>query len=146
MSACCLRHRGFLHQLLGQRQPFAGEDEIGMLARPCVVAGLEFGEEGHERIHFRIDRRANAVPGQRFGERALADLLGIHFGGIGDVGNHSLMLGTLSGNPVELGQRELELAMVEGLDGLYRSLAEGLAAEDERTVVVLHGAREDFRS
>ena len=35
--------------------------------------------------------------------------------------------------------------MVERLDGLHGALAEGLAAEDQAAVVVLHGAGEDLR-
>lgn len=56
------------------------------------------------------------------------------------------MLGALPGNPVELGQRQFQLAMVQRLDGLHGALAERLAADDQRTVIVLHGTGENLRS
>ena len=55
------------------------------------------------------------------------------------------MLGALPGDPVELGQCQLELAMVQRLDGLHGAFAEGLAADDQCTVVVLHGTGENLR-
>ena len=53
--------------------------------------------------------------------------------------------GALPGYPVELRQCQLQLAMVERLDGLHGALAEGLAANDQRAVVVLHGTGENLR-
>ncbi len=56
------------------------------------------------------------------------------------------MLGALPGNPVELGNGQLQFAMVERLNGLHGAFTEGLAADDQRAVVVLHGASENLRS
>jgi hypothetical protein len=51
----------------------------------------------------------------------------------------------LGWNPVELGQGQLQLAMVQRLDGLHGAFAEGLAADDQGAVVVLHGSGENLR-
>ena len=117
----------------------------GWLGGARLVAMLQFDQERLERVDFRADRRVDAVPGHGLGQRAFADFRGVDHRGIGDVRQYALMLGTLPGDAVELGQGQLQLAVVERLNGLHGAFAEGLAAEDQRAVVVLHGAGEDFR-
>ncbi len=138
-------HRGFVHQLLRQGQAITGEDEVGVLAGTGFVTCLQLGQERFERVHVRVDRGADAVPRQGLGQGAFADLLGVDVGGVGNVGNHALMLGALARDAVELGQGQFQFTVVERLDGLHGALAEGLAAEDQAAVVVLHGAGEDLR-
>src|SRR5690606_40026409 len=65
------RDAGFLHQLLGQAQALAGEDEVRVLRRPRVMARLELGQERCEGVGFRTDRRTDAIPGHGFGQCAL---------------------------------------------------------------------------
>src|SRR5690606_37144216 len=135
----------FLHQLLGQGQAVAGEDEVRVLGGALIMARFQLAQERLDRVQFGLDRRADAVPRQGGGQGAFADVLGVHDVRVEDVGDHALMLGALPGNPVELGQGQFQFAMVERLNGLHRALAEGLAAEDQRTVIVLHGSGEDLR-
>lgn len=104
---------GLGHQLLGQRQALAGEDEVRVAGG---VAGLELGQERLVGIAVRAHGRLDAVPGHGLGQGALTDFLGVDDVRVGDVRQHALVLGALSGDAIELGQGQLQLAMVERLD------------------------------
>src|SRR5690606_10323869 len=113
---------------------------------PCFVAGFKLSKEWRERIHFFAVHGPNAVPREGFGQGAFADFAGVDLSRVGDVRNHTLMLRALPRNPIELGKRQLQLAVIERLNGLYCALAECLAAENQRPMVILHRAGEDLRS
>src|SRR5690554_261739 len=56
------------------------------------------------------------------------------------------MLGRTAGYPVKLGLGNLQLAVVQGPNRLYRTLAEGLWAYNQVSTVILDGGGKDFRS
>ncbi|CAI8923714.1 hypothetical protein EMIT0180MI3_360022 [Priestia megaterium] len=135
----------FGHQLLGQGQFVADEHELRVFGRAHVMLGLELRDVRFERVDRRLDGRTDGVPRHGFRQGAFADFLGVDDRRVIDVRQYALMLGALTGNPVELGQGQFQFAMVQRLNGLHGAFAEGLAADDQCTVVVLHRTGEDLR-
>ncbi len=145
-TLCFVEADGFLgHQFIGQGQLVANKDELGIFSHPRIMLGFKLINVGLERVNGRLDRRADGVPRHGFRQCAFANFLGVDYRREGNVRQYALMLGALAGNPVELGQCQFQLAMVQRLDGLHRPFAERLAADNQRTMVVLHGTGENLR-
>ena len=126
-------------------QAFAGEGEVRILCCAAFKAALQFCQERLDRVQLWFDRWLDAVPWQGLGQGTFADFLGVHDVWVLNIRNHALMLGALPGDTVELGQGQFQLTMVERLDSLHGAFAEGLTAEDQCAVVVLHGTGENLR-
>ena len=96
----------------------------------------------------------NAGPWQRVLVGALAKLAGIDTGRESDIRYHALVLGRGAADTEELGDGQLELAILHRFltlpavqvdDVLHRALAEGGFADHQAAAIVLHCAGKNFR-